>query len=466
MGEEVIALIPTKNPNHPLRLLAITSAHLFPSTGRPTAGVFFANLLVRLRPLIENLVVVVPTAYVPVWCQRILMLSATGPVIQHETWNGLEIHRPAYFSIRSRRHLWFQSRSASLAAAAICEALHRRYLFDVVLSTGFGPAAHVSQYVAGRVGRRSVAWAIGSDVHTMPHLSDENMRLFRHNVRHSHLILATSEALRREILKICPWARHAHTFYRGIELPVLRPAAERPAIRRDLGLAADRTYMLTAGDVARTKGSEEFYGCFRQLATRWPALAAVWVGDGAEANALRRLAAQDGLTDRFTITGQVPRARVLEFMQAADVMAFPSHAEGLPNVVMEAMAAGLPVVATGVGGIPEIIIGGVTGLRTPVKDIAGMAAGVERVLRDPVGARRRAEAAQHLIRSHFDVGRNAPVLLSILEGVAAGGATDDPLPPCAGVPPGRLPRDVIRTSGTREQEATTGDIKNIHPDNR
>jgi hypothetical protein len=56
--------------------------------------------------------------------------------------------------------------------------------------------------------------------------------------------------------------------------------------------------------------------------------------------------------------------------------------------------------------------------------------------------------------------------LSILEGVAAGGATDDPLPPCAGVPPGRLPRDVIRTSGTREQEATTGDIKNIHPDNR
>ncbi|MCX5653871.1 MAG: glycosyltransferase family 4 protein [Planctomycetota bacterium] len=426
-------------PKTPLRILVIVGAHLFPNRARPTAGGFFANLLLRLRRLSERVVVVVPTAYVPAWFRKIPRLASYAQVKRYEVWNGIEVYRPPYFSIRSRRHMWFQSRSFALAAAPLCESLHARHRFDLVLGNGFGAPAHAAQYIARQLRRRSVCWAIGSDVHTLPRLSDENRRLLRHNVRHSSIVLTTSEALRRDILALSPDARNVHTFYRGIDLDDLRLCADRATARAAFGLAADRTYMLTAGDVHRNKGSEEFYSAFRSLAGRRPGLAAMWIGDGDETANLRRRAQEDGLADRFTITGKVPRPEVLRYMRAADVMAFASHAEGLPNVVMEAMACGLPVVATRVGGTPEIIADGVTGLLVPAQDGTALADGVVRLLGDRDRSRRMGNRARAFIHTYFDVDRNAPVLVSVLERIAAGGLPEAPFPPCANVPPGRLP---------------------------
>ena len=433
------------NPTEPLRILAITTAHLFPSQARPTAGIFFANLLRRLRPLVERLVVVVPTAYIPGFLQRLPRFSFRRKIAYHERWHGLEVFRPPYLSIRSQHHLWFQSRSFCMAATPLCLALHRRHDFDLVLGNGFGPPAHTAQYVAKQIHSRSVGWAIGSDVHTAPHLSDENMRLFRHNIRHCDLVLTTSQALRRNILDAFPDSKHVHAFHRGIDLEDLRVCADRATARAALGLAADRTYVLTAGDVLCRKGSEEFYGAFRSLAGRWPGLAAIWIGDGDETANLRRRAQEDGLTDRFTITGSVPRPEVLRYMRAADVMAFASHAEGLPNVVMEAMATGLPTVASDVGGVRAIIEDDRTGLLVPAQNAAALAIAIERVLAEPAWAGQAAARGREFICRYFDVDRNAPVLVSVLERIAAGGSPEAPFPPCANVPAGSTPIDVEKS---------------------
>jgi glycosyltransferase involved in cell wall biosynthesis len=408
------------NSTEPFRILAITTAHLFPSQARPTAGIFFANLLRRLRPLVEHLVVVVPTAYIPGFLQRLPRFPFRRKIARHERWHGLEVFRPPYFSIRSQRHLWFQSRSFCLAATPPCLALHRRHHFNLVLGYGFGPPAHTAHVVASDLRVRSVSWAIGSDVHTDPNLSEENRRLLMHNVHHNTLVLTESDTLRHLLLSYCPNTRNVHTFYKGIDLEGLQDRPDPTMLRAKLGLDADRIYMLMAGHLGKTKGSEEFYVSFKHLAGKRPRLSALWIGDGPEAPALKTRARADGLADRFLITGQVPRSSVIEHMQAADLMLFPSHREGLPNVVVEALAAGLPTVAADVGGVSEIITHEATGLLVPPKDVPAMTGAVERILDNPEWARPMGERGRQFVQEHFDVDRNARRLLAILRHVISG----------------------------------------------
>lgn len=429
-----------------MRLLVITTIGLFPRDDNPVAGIPFANLLCRLRPHVERIVLVTPPPYVPAVFSLMPFLPQPRALKPHERRMGMEVYRPPYFSIRSARRLGIQSRSFCQAALPMCRSLHNRYRFDLVIAYGLGPPAHTAQCVARTLGLRSVSWAIGSDVHTQPFFSEENMRLLKHTVRHNDVILTESEALRRMLVDFCPGAGNVHTFYKGIDLAGLREPTDRPAARVRLGMAPDRTYMIGMGTTAVTKGVYEFYESLKRLADRRPHLSAIWIGDGPEDAPLRALAARDGLAHRFSITGVLPREAALQYVRAADLLVFPTYAEGLSNTVMEALAGGLPTVTTDVGGDREVLVDEVTGLLVPPKNVDALVAGIDRLLENPTEARRMAQRGRQLILNHFDVAANAAVALEILRHVASGGDPTAPVRACAGVEPGRLPMDTVRES--------------------
>ncbi|MBC6464928.1 glycosyltransferase [Actinomadura alba] len=129
-----------------------------------------------------------------------------------------------------------------------------------------------------------------------------------------------------------------------------------------------------------------------------------FVGEGPERDALTRLVGARGLTGTVELTGAVPDARPLFLAHQFAVL--PSHQEGLPNAVLEAMAAGLPVITTTVGGIPEIVTDGVTGLLVPPRDPAALADMIERVAADP-GLRLRLGTAARRAAEDFGVPRCA-----------------------------------------------------------
>ena len=431
-----------------MNILVITSDSTFPSKTNPTAGIFFANLLRRLNALAGRLVVVTPVAYVPKPLERLPRFRSQLLAEYHDRWNGIDVFRPRYLSARAKKRLSLQSRSYCWSIGNLCHALNRRDRYDLVLAQGFGPPTHAAQWFAKQIGKRSVAWAIGSDIHRLSHVSPDNARHFQHNVRYNDIILTVSNAIRNMMLARAPRARHIHTFYRGIDLTDFSASADKAAIRAKLGLQANRQYMLTAGGVIKSKGSDEFYAAFRQLAAGRDSLSAIWVGTGTESESLLQQAKADGLASRLIFTGRVPRPTVLEYMQAADVMAFASHGEGLPNVVMEALAAGLPVVATKVGGTAEIVADGLTGLIVPPQDETALTDAVARQLDDPHQARQMAEQGRKLITQHFDVDRNAAVLMDVLRHIAAGGSAEQSIPSCAGVEPGCLPIDAMSAEST------------------
>jgi teichuronic acid biosynthesis glycosyltransferase TuaC len=384
---------------------------------------------------------VTPTAYVPPPLLKLPMFSAHRGMVYRQWWKGIEVFRPRTISVSrfGTTRMWVHARNCCVAAMPLCASLHRRHGFDVVIGNQLGPMAHLGQCLARDFGIRCVSWGIGSDVHSLPGLSAENLRLLQHNLRHGDMILTVCEAMRQLLLQARPTARNIHTFYRGIDLASLEGEVDRPGLRAKLGLSPDRRYMISAGAVQKTKGVYEFYEAFKQLAAARSDLAAIWMGEGPERAALRKLAHQAGLGDRFRAAGTVPRNELLRYMRAADLMAFPSYAEGLPNVVVEALAAGMPTITSDVGGVSEVVHDQVTGLLVEPGDVRALARAIEYVLDNADKASEMAKRGRQFILRHFDVRLNARVLLGVLKHVGRNGSCEDPIPSCDGVRPGELP---------------------------
>ena len=189
--------------------------------------------------------------------------------------------------------------------------------------------------------------------------------------------------------------------HNSIAAPAPAPAAEVAALRDRLGVGSGERVILAVGRLSHEKGHVDLINALAELRRSDPALdfRLVLVGEGPERRRVEEAARAAGLESRVVLAGQA--AAVRPYYQLADVLALPSHSEGSPNVLLEAMAAGLPVAATAVGGVPEIATDEVTALLVPARDPAAMAGALRRLLTDaPLASGLAARARDHVL-AHF-----------------------------------------------------------------
>jgi glycosyltransferase involved in cell wall biosynthesis len=214
-------------------------------------------------------------------------------------------------------------------------------------------------------------------------------------------VVTVSDALRRDLLRLRPQASAKSLIIpNGVDTQA-GPSVSPGETRRSLGTPTDVPLVGMVARLAPQKGVREFLHASRLLCSRHPTVRAVLVGSGPLWEEAERLHAELGLGDRLLLVGEVPSAR--EIMAALDVLVVSSISEGSSVVAMEAMALSKPVVATSVGGIPEVVADGETGLLVPPGDPAALAEAVLGLLADPeragnMGARGRARAVER-----FDV---------------------------------------------------------------
>jgi glycosyltransferase involved in cell wall biosynthesis len=175
-------------------------------------------------------------------------------------------------------------------------------------------------------------------------------------------------------------------------------SVSRADARRALGLPADGIQIGWVGRFSREKGADVLVRALPRLAD--VALAATMIGAGPELDRVRAEAATLGVADRIAWPGIVPDAAGL--LEAFEVVVLSSRTEGTPIVLFEAMAAGVPVVATRVGGVPDVV-GDAEALLVPPDDAAALAAAVRAVLADPAAAHARAIAARRRLATDFAV---------------------------------------------------------------
>jgi phenylacetate-CoA ligase len=145
----------------------------------------------------------------------------------------------------------------------------------------------------------------------------------------------------------------------------------------------------------------------------------VIVGDGPEGAALRQLAAQRGLEEAVTFAGSIPFEDTPRFYRSADVFALSSTFDNSPNVVLEAMASGLPIVTTDVGGVGEFVANGVGGLIVPSRDAQAFAAALEHYLTSPPAARKAGDYNRQKAATEFSWRNSALRLLGVYDNVVA-----------------------------------------------
>ncbi|MGQ9760300.1 MAG: glycosyltransferase [Thermogutta sp.] len=189
----------------------------------------------------------------------------------------------------------------------------------------------------------------------------------------------------------------------GVDCKAFQPVTDRQKQKEALGIPPDRFVIGYVGRFSPEKNLAAFLDVARELVSRGCAVHALLVGDGPERQSLVAHYKRLGIANCVTFAGYAADPR--PYYAAMDAFALLSCSEGLPNVLLEAMAMGIPAICTPVGGVPAVIRPDETGILVPVNDIAATVAAVQRLMNDPAFARRLGQQARQNVESHYSFDR-------------------------------------------------------------
>jgi teichuronic acid biosynthesis glycosyltransferase TuaC len=202
--------------------------------------------------------------------------------------------------------------------------------------------------------------------------------------------------------------------YGVLDFQEFSPAQDKIPARKELGLPLDKTIALYAGYLTKRKGVYELVEAIYRAQKKCPDLLLVMCGAGPEEAILWRLIREKGIEHMVRMAGEVEPERMNKWMQASDLFVLASHTEGMPNVVMEAMACGLPVVATAVGGLPGAIGDCHGAILVPPENVDDLEKAIAKVINDNQLRAHMKVAARNRAEEQFGVKRNARLILDYL----------------------------------------------------
>lgn len=226
--------------------------------------------------------------------------------------------------------------------------------------------------------------------------------LGRYVMRRSRAVVAVSQDIENGV-RAGRWAapRRLSTILNGVDLNQFKPAVDQVAVRRQLGLPAESPIVGTVARLSPEKDQGTLLRAFQLLLRAQPEAHLVLVGDGAMRAELEGLAQEFDLGGRAHFLGE--RQDIPALLQAMDVFCLPSLTEGTSLTLLEAMATALPIVATAVGGNPEVVSDQVSGLLVPPGEPQQLADALLWVLQDGVLARHFGEAGREIVERRYSM---------------------------------------------------------------
>ena len=333
----------------PIRVAVMTS--LYPNREQPRHGVFVEE---RLRQLVATgsveARVVAPVPWFFSTHSRFGTYARMAAVPPREVRYGIVVEHPRYLVIP---RVGMRLSPLTMARSAISTLVRWRregFAFDLIDSHYFYPDGVAAVRVGARLDRPVVITARGSDLNRIAELPAARARI-RTAAERADGVITVSKALASRLRELGVAQEHITVLRNGVDTERFAPL-DRAAIRRELGL--DGTVWLCVGHLTELKGQ---HLAIEALSTLDETLTLLIAGDGPEDDNLRRLAGRLGVADRVRFLGAIDHDDLPRYFNAADALIHPARMEGMPNVVLEAIACGCAVVATDIGGIPEVVTG-------------------------------------------------------------------------------------------------------------
>ena len=331
-----------------MQLQILTFTTLYPSQVRPQHGIFVET---RLRKLVESgavtASVTAPCPWFPLSSRWFGQYSLFARQPRAEIRYGLRVDHP--------RYLQLPKISMSVAPLAIFTALLpvlRRQLregrdFDLIDAHYFYPDGVAAVLLGRALGRPVVVTARGSDLNIIAAYAAPR-RWICWSARRADGLVAVSSGLKRRLVALGIVEERVHVLRNGVDLAFFRPG-DRDVARRALGLT--RPTLLAVGNLVGLKRHRMMVEALVGL----PGVDLVIVGEGPERTAIEKLARERQVADRVRLLGHLPQERLPDVYSAADLLLLVSTHEGWPNVLLESMACGTPVIVPDIDGIADIV---------------------------------------------------------------------------------------------------------------
>jgi teichuronic acid biosynthesis glycosyltransferase TuaC len=357
-------------------LKILTFSSLYPNVAQPRHGVFVEE---RLRHLVAaggvDATVVAPVPWFPLKHPRFGRYAQFAEVPGEETRHGMRVLHPRYPvlpKVGMSVAPWLMVR-ALLPMLRRLEQEHGP--FDLIDAHYFYPDGVAAVRLGERLGKPVVVTSRGTDVNWIPRFRLPRRQLRRAAARAAGLV-TVSRALGEHLVRLGVPRERIIVLRNGVDLERFRPQAEAGAALRDeLGLAGG-SVLLSVGSLIERKGHHIALEALQRL----PEATLLIAGEGPLGEALRHQAEAAGLGSRVRFLGPVSHGDLPRYFSAADASVLASSREGMPNVVLESLACGTPVIACDVEGVSEVLAEPVAGRVVSARQPEALADGIVALL--------------------------------------------------------------------------------------
>ena len=328
----------------------LTFSTLFPNAARPQHGIFVAERLKHLlRSGAVDARVVAPVPWFPASSRLFPEYSTWNLAPRAETCEGIDVLHPRYPVIPKVGMSVAPALLALWSRPVIRRILASGYDFDLIDAHYFYPDGVAAAILGRWLDKPVVVTGRGTDINLFPHYSVPRY-LIRWAAQRAAAVATVSDSLRETLIALDVPASGIRTLRNGVDLDIFAPLSDRAQLRDRLGIAGRS--LLMVGNLVDLKGHDRVIEALAKLPDDVELRIA---GDGPTKDKLEHVAIDTGVSDRVRFLGQLDRASLVEAYNAADTLVIASSREGMPNVLLESMACGTPVVATDVGGISEVL---------------------------------------------------------------------------------------------------------------
>jgi glycosyltransferase involved in cell wall biosynthesis len=229
----------------------------------------------------------------------------------------------------------------------------KKFKADCMLLSWAFPDAIAGGLLAKLLGIPTVVKVHGSDINVHAQMRAKRVQI-KWAMDQAKAVIAVSQDLKNKIVQMGVSSNKVHLLYNGIDKSLFYPL-EKAVARELCAIDINRQVIVFIGNLKVSKGCNLLLEAFALLTRKISAVDLYYIGAGDQMDTLQRKVGEYGLDASVHLLGSLPHKALPPWMNASDVLALPSMNEGVPNVILEAQACGTPVVATSVGGIPEIV---------------------------------------------------------------------------------------------------------------
>lgn len=351
-------------------------SHMFPSPANAIAGIFVLEQMKALRELGVEIFVVTPTPWAPPILGFLPRVQKYSTIPQRDNLQGFPTEYPRVLCLPGSRLFYLYGVFYYLGCLRLVRRLVNEHKIQVIHAHTIMPDGFASVLLGRTLNLPVICTIHGSDINLYPFRNGCTNLATRWALKHVGRLVTVSHRLRENVVSLAG-PLEVDVIHNGADPTKFMPRCKKEC-RRELNLPAERTILLFVGNLVGVKGVEFLLHAFARLGHVDAML--YLVGDGHLRQALDSLANTLSIRGSTVFVGRRPHEEIPLWLSAADCLIMPSLSEGFPTLLPEAMLCRIPIVATDVGGIPELLSHGKNAWMVPRGDVTALARGIETML--------------------------------------------------------------------------------------